>query len=119
MILKIDLEKTFDRIEWSYIRSTLDFFNFPHKMTQLIMSCVSFSSISILVNGKKTSFFNPSKRIRQEDPMSLYLFILCMERLSRNIGDAVKSKAFTPISITTGGPKISHLFFTDDVTLFS
>lgn len=52
--------------------------------------------------------------------MSPYLFILCMvERLSRSIDRAVNSKALAPISITTGGSKIPHLFFVDYLALFS
>lgn len=51
--------------------------------------------------------------------MSPYLLILCMERLSRDIDMEVGTKNWTPIKITTSGPKISHLFFADDLTLFS
>lgn len=70
MILKIDLEKAFDKIEWSFIRNTLIYFGFAHNIINLIMSCVSTSSISILVNGDHTEFFQPSRGIRQGDPMS-------------------------------------------------
>lgn len=51
--------------------------------------------------------------------MSLYLFILCMERLSRGIDTEVRSKRWDPIGITNGGPKIPHLFFADDPTLLA
>lgn len=42
-----------------------------------------------------------------------------MERLSRNIDEAVRIKAWNPISISIFGPKVSHMFFADDLTLFS
>lgn len=51
--------------------------------------------------------------------MSPDLFILCMERLSRDIDKEVSTKSWTPIKITSRGPKIFHLFFADDLTLFS
>lgn len=47
MVLKTDLEKTFDKFEWSSIRNTPVGFNFPPKLTKLIMSCVCSNSISI------------------------------------------------------------------------
>ncbi|KAH0709483.1 hypothetical protein KY284_010910 [Solanum tuberosum] len=119
LILKLDLEMAFDKLEWSFIRESLIFFNFPMKLTNLIMSCVSTSSISILVNGGKFDFFNPSRGIRQGDPMSPYLFIIYMERLSRAINVEVQKKAWYPIKITTRGPRLSHLFFADDPTLFA
>lgn len=79
MILKIDLEKAFDRLECSFIRQTLHFFNILPKLVTLIMSCILTSSISILVNSEKIPFFNPTKGIRQGDPISLFIFIMCME----------------------------------------
>ncbi|XP_060202826.1 uncharacterized protein LOC132631242 [Lycium barbarum] len=119
MILKIDLEKAFDRLEWSFIREMLSFFNFPAQLSKIIMSCISTSSISVLVNGGKTMPFQPTRGIRRGDPMSPYIFILWMELLPRSIEHRVNQKDWTPISVSKGGPKISHLFFADDLTLFS
>ncbi len=82
MALKIDLKKAYDPLEWSFIRHTLQFFNFPSSWIELIMSCISSSSLSILVNGECLENFSPSKGIRQGDPLSLYIFILCMEYLA-------------------------------------
>lgn len=45
MATKIDPEKTFGRIEWSYIKETLQFFGFPANLTNLILYCISSSSI--------------------------------------------------------------------------
>ncbi|XP_070020817.1 secreted RxLR effector protein 78-like [Nicotiana tabacum] len=86
MILKIDLEKAFDRLEWSFIKQTPHAFKFPNTITNLIMSCVSSSTISVIVNGEKTNPFMSTRGIKQGDPLSLYLFILCMEKLSKDIG---------------------------------
>lgn len=56
---------------------------------------------------------------RQGDPISPYLFIICMERLYRTIDQVVLRKDWLPISTIRGGPKISHIFFVDDLTLFA
>jgi len=117
MILKIDLEKAFDRLKWPFIRDTLIFFNFLDN--KLILSCISTSSISILINGSSTDIFSPSREIRQGDPMSPYIFILCMERISRSIDWQVSRANWFPIKIGRSGPKLSHLFFADDLTLMT
>lgn len=70
MILKIDLEKAFDRLEWSFIKDSLFYFNFPPSLVNLIMSCTCTSSIEVIVNGRKTDVFLLSRGIRQGDPMS-------------------------------------------------
>ncbi|XP_060210516.1 uncharacterized protein LOC132637445 [Lycium barbarum] len=95
------------------------FFDFPPKLSKIIMSCISTSSIAVLVNGGKTTSIQPTRGIRQGDPMSPYIFILCMELLSRRIEQRVSQNDWTPISVSARRPKISHLFFTDDLTLFS
>lgn len=52
MALKINLEKSFDGLEWGFIRHTLSFFNFPMDWIELIMSYITTSSLSVLVIGK-------------------------------------------------------------------
>lgn len=66
MILKIDLEKAFDRIEWNFTKQALIFFNISPKLSSLIMSCISSSSISILVNKEKMTFSNPVEELGKE-----------------------------------------------------
>ena len=81
MALKIDLEKAFDRLEWSFIREILIHFNFPSDLIAIIMDCISSSTVSILFNGGKLDSFSPSRGIRQGDPISPYIFILYLEYL--------------------------------------
>jgi hypothetical protein len=103
-ILKVDLEKAYDRLEWSFIREVLLFFNFPSRSVDLILECVSSSSISILFNGGQLEVFRPFRGIRQGDPLSPYLFILCMEYLSLKISDACIAKSWKPIKASRSGP---------------
>lgn len=99
LLMKIDLEKAFDKIEWSFVKQTLHSFNFPLKISSLIMSSISTTMVAILVNGNRTEFFEPSRGIRQGGPMSPYLFILCMEYLSKSIYNSVQSKLQTLVKI--------------------
>ncbi|GKV08919.1 hypothetical protein SLEP1_g20489 [Rubroshorea leprosula] len=115
MIIKLDLEKAYDKLEWSFIRETLIFFQLPPTLISLIMSCVSSTSMSILVNGETTDRFLPSRGIRQGDPLSPYLFILCMEFLSLRFTDGINSGLWKGCKAGRSGPTLSHLFFADDL----
>ena len=64
MEIKIDLEKAYDHLEWSFIWDTLAFFKFPSQLVSLIMSCVLTSSISVLYNGGALEPFLPLRGIR-------------------------------------------------------
>lgn len=116
-MMKIDLKKAFDKLEWPFICNILVYFNFPMNIINLIMSCICTSSSSILINGSRSNFFSPSRGIRQGDPISPYIFILCMEVLSHNISDVVSACNWNPVYISKRGPPLSHLFFADDLVL--
>lgn len=75
--------------------------------------------MTILWNGEKTKSFKPSRGLRQGDPLSPYLFVLCLERLCHLIEMAVDLKEWKPISLSRGGPKLSHICFADDMILFA
>lgn len=64
-------------------------------------------------------FFSPSRGIQQGDPLSPYIFILCMDYLSYLITHVVNQKKWKPIHIGKKSPPISHLLFADDILLFS
>jgi len=79
MVMKIDLEKAYNRLKWSFIKMAFDHFGFPPNIVNLIMSYVSSTSTTILFNGNKLDSFHPLRGIRKGDSISLYLFLLCME----------------------------------------
>lgn len=83
---KIDLEKAFNKIEWSFIRNNLIFlFKFPNNSINLIISFNTISNRAILVNGDFTDFFESSVVLRQGELMFQYIFIQCIKMLSQKI----------------------------------
>ena len=89
LAFKLDLEKAYDSISWDFLEATLYDLGFPQSIVKLIMNCVRSSSLSILWNGSKLEPFTPTRGMRQGDPLSPYLFVLCMEKLSLLINQKV------------------------------
>lgn len=80
MILKMDSEKAYDRINWDFLRDTLVMARFPRQLVSVIMGCVSSASFQVLWNGNMTDGFQASCGIRQGDLLSPYMFFLCIHK---------------------------------------
>ncbi|KAK9911811.1 hypothetical protein M0R45_035700 [Rubus argutus] len=83
------------------------------------MSCICSASFQVILNGDLSSKFTPGSGIRQGDPLSPYIFVLCMEKLSHLIQTAIDVRQWKPIRSSQNGPLVSHLFFADDIILFA
>ena len=80
--LKLDMTKAYDRVEWNYLEAIMLRLGFIRPWVDKVMKCVTSVSFSVLFNGEKLQEFKPPRGIRQGDPISPYLFLLCVEGLS-------------------------------------
>lgn len=115
--LETDLEKTYDILEWKFIEDTLRDASLPRKMVDVITKMLRMSSCKLLWNGKSTGKIRLTRGLRQGNPMSPYLFMLCMDPLSQWIISKVKQGVWNPLKTSKGGVKLLHLFFADDFLL--
>jgi hypothetical protein len=116
--IKTDMAKAYDRVEWDFLQATLTSMGFPQNIITIIMKCVSTVSFSILLNGSPTNKFFPKRGLRQGDPLSPYLFIICADVLSNLLIKAQNDKKIKGVKIAQGAPEITHLLFADDSLMF-
>lgn len=116
-IIKIDLRKAFDTIDWDFLEEMLGALKFPRRFVKWIMLCVRTPSYSLSINGGIHGFFPGKQGLRQGDPLSPFLFILSLEYLSR----LLKSNTGEDFNYhpQCDKLKLTHLAFADDLMLFS
>lgn len=116
--LKLDISKAYDILEWYFLDSMMLRFGFNSAWRDKIMCCVKSVSYSFLQVGETFGDIQPSRGVRQGDPISPYLYILCAEGLNSMIRRAEHVGLIHGCSIARGAPAVSHLLFADDCYLF-
>ena len=82
LALKLDINKAYNRVEWSFFKQTKIKLGFSINWVDLIMRCVTTISLSMINNSVPNGMIQLERGLRQGFPLSLYLFIICSKALS-------------------------------------
>ena len=74
LVLKVDFEKVYDSVSWSFLDYMLDRLGFCLRWRKGIIACLQSATISILVNGSPTKEFAPTRGLRQGNPLAPLFF---------------------------------------------
>ena len=118
MALKLDKSKAFDRVEWICLENIITKMGFHLRWITMVMNYVTSVTYSIRINGVPRGCITPSRGLRQRDPPSPYLFLLCAEGLSALIHRASEVGTLRGLQVCKQSPHVTHLFFADNSLLF-
>ena len=116
--MKLDISKAYDRVEWSFLKQIILKLELPELWVDLAMETVQTASYLVLINGTLKGHIILARGIKQGDPLSPYLFLLCAESLSSMLRKATESSRLHDITLCRERVQLSHLLFTDDSLLF-
>ncbi|WZZ52971.1 hypothetical protein YC2023_053078 [Brassica napus] len=117
MAIKTDMSKAYDRVEWNFLEIFLEKMGFDRLWIRWIMACVCSVSFSVLLNGSTHGHIKPERGIRQGDPLSPFLFILCAEALVSCLNTSEEAGRLHGVKLSESCPSVHHLLFADDSLL--
>ena len=112
-MVAIDFKKAFDSVNRNFMLETLSAFNFGPTFMRWIRTFYQNITSSVMNNGFSTGPFNIRRGVRQGDPLSPYLFIICLETLAITVRGNKNIQG-----ILVGKEEIKLEMFADDVTAF-
>ena len=118
MAIKLDMSKAYDRVEWPFLEGIMRKMSFNEGWINLIMVYVRIVTYSILVNGDPSGLIHLIGGIRQGDPLSQFMFLLCTKGLNGMIKKVERDGEIQGFSLCKRGPKLTHLLLANDCLLF-
>ncbi|KAL9674073.1 hypothetical protein QQ045_030341 [Rhodiola kirilowii] len=116
--LKLNLSKAYDRVEWKFLEKMMIKLGFAESWVRKIMMCISTVTYKVKTNDSISELIEPERALRQGDPISPYLFLICAEWLTHAIDRARRFRYIEGISICKNAPVVIHLMFADDCLIF-
>ncbi|XP_022858439.1 uncharacterized protein LOC111379310 [Olea europaea var. sylvestris] len=117
-LLKIDLKKAYDSAYWNFLKNVLEGLQFPTTFIDWAMECITSPIYSIALNGSLHGFIKGRKGLRHGDPLSLFLFVLCLKYFSRMVKGAAENSEFI-FHLKCAPLRITYLAFANDLMLFT
>ena len=114
----MDVSKAYDRVEWSFLKGMMIKLDFPEVWVDRVMRCVSTPSFSIQINGKVYGNVIPFRGLRQGDPLSPYLSLICAEGFTSLLAKAKLDGKLHGVAVCRNAPCITNLLFANDSLIF-
>lgn len=118
IILKLDFEKAYDKVQWSFLFDVMRKKSFDEIWIQWVGKATLNGRVAININGEVDGYFKTQKGLKQGDPISPLLFNLVADALSEMLTLAKEAGHLEGVvpNLVPGG--LTHLQYADDTILF-
>lgn len=114
-LLKIEIAKAFDTVNWSFLFQLLEHLGFSHRWINWMSLILSSASTKIILNGTLGRRICHARGLRQGNPLSPLLFVIAMESINALIRTAENSGLLGPLDCKV---KERAFFYADDTVIF-
>jgi hypothetical protein len=108
------MHKAYDRVEWIFLENMMIKMGFDEGWISMMMACASSVRYQVRFNSEETDMFTHTRDLRQGDPLSPYLFLLCVEGLSSLLLYEEEVGGINGVRVCRNAPSVSHLLFADN-----
>lgn len=116
-LIKINLKKAYDSVEWGFAEKMLHALNIPPRFIKWIIICISTTQYAIALNGRVYGCIKWKRGLRLGDSISPLIFVICMEYFIRIMNWVTTLEGFS-FHTKYKSLKLNHLCFADDVLMF-
>jgi hypothetical protein len=114
LVVSLDQEKAYDKVNHEYIWKTLDKFEIPEEFIQIIRNLYGSVETVVMVNGFKSAPYKVIPGVRQGDPLSCLVFDLAIEPLAATL----RASNLKGYDIPGLEERLIVNLFADDTTVF-
>lgn len=117
VIMKIDFEKAYDRVNWEFVEEVMKRKGFHEQFIQWVMLSVRSGRVCIKINGQLGTYFRTYRGLRQGDPISPILFNLAADVLVYTLDQAKNNGQLVGVvpHLIQGG--LTHIQYAGDIVI--
>ena len=117
-MLKIDMSKAYNRVEWPFLRNMMLKLGFHVSWVDLVMKCVTIMHYCTSHKGQDLGPILPERGLLHGGPIPPYMFILCVEGLSCLLQNRERRGLVHGCQVAPENPQ-SHIYFLSTTTIYS
>lgn len=118
VVIKLDMAKEYDRVEWNLLVRVLDKMGSDAEILDMIWRLIVNNWYIVIINGHAHGFFHSTRGFNQGDSLSPAVLILSVEVLSRALNQLFERYDYKSYELPKWSDKLNYLSYANDTIIF-